>query len=348
MQQDGHGLFPGDIPGLCLPGAGLAQDHRVHRLKMRGIGGQRQVDRVTIEDAVCRGAQVVLHVSRTADILGMRDTILELRHDGPVGLQHDVGQHVEPSAVRHAQIYRPDAELRAPLENLFNGRNGGFAAIEAKALGARMLEVQEAFEPFGLGQTFEDGPFTPLGEMGLVADALDALLYPGFFLGILDVHELDADRAAVSLFENLEDFPQRCGFESEHLIDEDRAIHIRHAESPGFRVEFRMVLFSLQTERINLGQQMTAYAKDANDHQCPNGIQRSATNVRIAENLRCPGPQGRHLQRRGAIRIQRSGPDWTFLARQAGKKGRPTGFYRVRISEKAVVQLGKVRRILRT
>jgi hypothetical protein len=43
--------------------------------------------------------------------------------------------------MRHAQIHRPDAELRAPFENLFERRNRGLAAIQAEALGAGKLLV---------------------------------------------------------------------------------------------------------------------------------------------------------------------------------------------------------------
>src|SRR3546814_11239813 len=54
------------------------------------------------------------------------------------------------------------------------------------------------FEHLRHGQPVEDRPLAPLGEVGLVANSLDAFLDPGLLVGIRDVHVLDADIAARS------------------------------------------------------------------------------------------------------------------------------------------------------
>ena len=79
----------------------------------------------------------------------------------------------------HADHDLLDAELAAALEDLLERRDHRFAAVEAEALGAGVLDVEEALEPLGLDQPLEDGALALGGELGLVADALDALLDPG-------------------------------------------------------------------------------------------------------------------------------------------------------------------------
>src|SRR5512133_1764946 len=127
---------------------------------------------------------------------------LELGEYGNVGLAHDVGQHVEPAAVRHAQDHFRDPELARPLQNLLERRDRRLAAVQPEALRSGELDVQEALELLGFDQPLEDGALALSGELRLIADALDTLLNPRLLVRVLDVHELDADRAAISLAQN--------------------------------------------------------------------------------------------------------------------------------------------------
>jgi hypothetical protein len=52
--------------------------------------------------------------------------------------------------------------------------------------------------------------------------ALDALLDPGLLLRVGDVHELDAERAAVGALEDVEHLADGREFQAEHVVDEDR------------------------------------------------------------------------------------------------------------------------------
>src|SRR3546814_8222220 len=99
--------------------------------------------------------------------------------------------------MRHADDHVLEAELAAALQDLLEGRDHRLAAVEAEALGAGVLLVEELLEDLGGGQPLQDGPLAVDREIGLVADGLDALLYPGLLGRVLDVHELDADRPAV-------------------------------------------------------------------------------------------------------------------------------------------------------
>ena len=124
---------------------------------------------------------------------------LELREDRLEGLAHEVGQHVQPATVRHAEHDFLEAELAAALQHLLHGGHQRLAAIQAEALGAGVFLVEETLEVLGRGQALEDRLLAVDREVGVVAAAFDALLDPGLLVRVLDVHELDADRAAIGL-----------------------------------------------------------------------------------------------------------------------------------------------------
>ena len=97
----------------------------------------------------------------------------------------------------HAEHDLLHAERAAALDDLLQRRDQRFAAVEAEALGALVLDVDELLEAFGLDQLLQDRPLALRGEGDALVRPLDALLDPGLLLGIGDVHELDAERRAV-------------------------------------------------------------------------------------------------------------------------------------------------------
>ena len=134
------------------------------------------------------------------------------------------------------------------------------------------LTCREALEFLGLDQPFENGALALYGKAGLVADALDPLLDPGFLVRVLDVHEFDADRSAIGLAQDLHDFAERRRFQPEHIVEEDRAVHVGFGEAIGLGIQLRVVLLPLQPERVEVRHQVTAYAVDADQHQRAHGI----------------------------------------------------------------------------
>ena len=74
---------------------------------------------VVVELAVGRGAQVIFNVAGAFDIVGLGRAASELVEDGAVGLRHDIGEHVQPSAMGHADDDLTQAKLAAALDDLF-------------------------------------------------------------------------------------------------------------------------------------------------------------------------------------------------------------------------------------
>ena len=101
---------------------------------------------VLVELAVRGGAEMIFHVARALDLVGMRRAAPELVEDRPIGLAHDIGKHVQAAAMRHADDDLADAKLAAALDDLLERRNHRFAAVEPEALGAGIFEVEEALE----------------------------------------------------------------------------------------------------------------------------------------------------------------------------------------------------------
>src|SRR3990170_5860818 len=150
---------------------------------------------ILIELAVGGGAEVVLHVARALDLVGMGRAALELVEDRPVGLGHDIGEHVETPAMGHADDDLVYAKMAAALDDLLERRNHRLAAVEAEALGAGIFHVEAALEALGLDELFQDRRLALRREADL--SAFDTILDPGALLGVGDMHVLDADMAAI-------------------------------------------------------------------------------------------------------------------------------------------------------
>ena len=131
----------------------------------------------------------------------------------------------------------------------------------------------------GLDQLVEDRSASFARERDFLVRTLDALLNPGFLRGVGDVHELDAERLAVGALADHDDLAQGAVFETEHVIEENPPVEIGFGEAIGARVEFFAITRRLDTERIELGVEMSAHPVGANQHQCAHRIARGLMHV---------------------------------------------------------------------
>jgi hypothetical protein len=100
-----------------------------------------------------------------------------------------------------------------------------FAAIEAEALGAGIALVQEALEASRLDQLLQD---RRLPSRVKATPCRGPRCAPAASLlgGVGDVHELDAERAAIGALQDVEHLVDGRAFEAEHVVDEDRAVAV--------------------------------------------------------------------------------------------------------------------------
>src|SRR4051812_31853979 len=85
------------------------------------------------------------------------------------------------------------------LDDGVQGGYAGLAAFQAKPLGGDVALLAERLEAFGLGELHQDRTLGFRIERMAPGRAFHPPLYPGLLVGILDVHELDADVTAIGL-----------------------------------------------------------------------------------------------------------------------------------------------------
>ena len=166
----------------------------------------------------------------------------------------------------HADDDLAHAELAAALDDLLQRRNHGFAAVEAKALGAGIFDVEEALASLRLDQLGEDRALALLGEAHLLVGALDALLNPGALGGVGDMHVLEADGSGIGPFQDVEHLAQSGEFEPERAADIDGSVVVGLREAVGLGPELGMFAARDEFERIELGDEMAAGAVGADQH----------------------------------------------------------------------------------
>jgi hypothetical protein len=187
---------------------------------------------------------VVFHVPRSIHVLGLERPALKLVEDRAIGFLHHVGQNRQTAPVRHAEHDLLHAKRAAALDDLLQRRDQAFAAVEAETLGAHVLDVQELLEALGLDHLVQDRLPPLAGEAHLLAVALDPLLQPCGLLGVGDVHVLQREGAAIGPLHDVEDLPDRRVLKPQHVVEEDRPVHVGLGEAVGPRVELGMRVWS--------------------------------------------------------------------------------------------------------
>ena len=104
------------------------------------------------------------------------------------------------------------------------------------------------------------------GEADVLLLAFDALLDPGLLRRRRDVHELEADLAAVRAAQELQDLADGRRLETHVAIDEDRAVEIGVGEAVGLGLELLVHLALGEAQRIEVGGEMTHDAVGADHH----------------------------------------------------------------------------------
>src|SRR5690606_27005420 len=91
-----------------------------------------------------------------------------------------------------------EAHLTATLDDLFQRRDQRFTAIKTETLGALVLHVDELLETFSFDQLRQNGLLAFSSESIAFVRTFDTFLNPGLFDRIGNVHEFNADIAAIS------------------------------------------------------------------------------------------------------------------------------------------------------
>ena len=246
----------GEVDAVLL-GAGDALEHRVDGLEVARVGGEVDLRVVAlIGDELALGAEVVLDVTGALHRVGSGGA-LELAEDLAVRLARDVGEHVETATVRHADRGLFEAGVRGLRQDAVKDRDDGLATFEAEALLADELRLQERLERLGLVELAQDALL--LVRRRLRVRLLQLVLHPGPLLGVLDVHVLDADRAAVRVTQDAEDLAQLEEVGAAETARGERAVEIPQRQAVARDVEVGVTTL-LVLERVGVGHEVTAHA----------------------------------------------------------------------------------------
>src|SRR6516162_1109914 len=192
--------------------------------------------------------------------------------DGAVRLGHDLRQHVEAAAMRHADDNVPHAERATALDDLLKRRNHRFGAVEAEAFGSGEFHIAEYFEALGLDQFVEDGALALAGKRDFLVWPLDALLDPAFLRRIGNVEEFHAERLTISPAQNGDDLMDSAEFKPQHIVEKNPAVEVGLAEAIRARIKLLFVLRRFEPERIEIGMEVPARPISADEHQGPDRI----------------------------------------------------------------------------
>ena len=258
--------------------------------------------------------------------------------------------------MRHADRHFLHPSRGAGLDHGVDGGDGDLAALQAEALRGDIALLAEHLEALGLGQLLQDLTLGGAVECGEPRGAFHAALDPGLLVGILDVHELHRDRAAVGLAQDGDDLTQRGAFATEHVVDENAAIPVGGGEAVAGRIELGVWLRHLQTERVELCLQMAAHAVGSDEHQRAQagddfgagarrrdggrgglGVEGGGLGLGRGKRVRGPGGAGCILQHRAGFVVQRT-EQFGEAGIDRGGVGRPT---RILLTEECRVRAGE-------
>ena len=168
-----------------------------------GLATSDTVDVVVAEHlhVVAVGAEVVLHVAGAVRLRRVQ-VALELAEDLRVRLADDVGQHVEPAAVRHADDDLVERVFGGLVDHGVHHRDDGLGAFERESLLPNVFGLQERLERLGGVELGQD--VLLLATVGFSCLTSTRSSQPLLLVGFQDVGVLDADVAAVRVAQQAE------------------------------------------------------------------------------------------------------------------------------------------------
>ena len=162
-----------------------AFNHGVHDFKMRWVERQRQMHRATSGTDIRAKALVVFHVTGW-QVFGR--SVVKLCKQISRQLAHGVNQHIQTTAVGHANHDFLNALGAGLMDQLVHGGNEALSAFKGETFLSNVFGVQEALKAFGGGQSLQDVFFLLSVEIGFATNRFEFFLPPTFFSLVSGVH----------------------------------------------------------------------------------------------------------------------------------------------------------------
>ncbi len=166
---------------------------------MTRVGNQLERDRLVADLTLAAISQVVLHVAGAAGRVGLVVLAEEFLEQPIVGLAHDMGQHVEPSTVRHADHDIARAQPRGMRDGLVHHRHQRIHAFDREPLHVHEREAQEALESVDVCQPAQQRALLLRAQQRGESPRLDRLAEPLALLLFVQVVVFESDVATPEL-----------------------------------------------------------------------------------------------------------------------------------------------------
>ncbi len=315
QRQDGRAR---GVAALLLARTHRALDDRVDHLEVRRIECEHDVDVAAGRAQVRRESLVVLDVAG-APGGSLLELALELGEQHRRRLAEHVDQHVEASAVRHADHDFLDARGAASLHDVVEERDQRVAALEREALLAHVARVQVALESLGRGELPEQVQALVVGEAVVEPPVLEAVLEPEPLLARRDVRELGADAAGVDLPELLQDLRQL-----HLLVDAARAargvehrVHVGVGEAHIGGIEHARHRALHEAERVDVGDEVAPVRVEL-DQPRDRGLLLGVRSGRRVRRARLPDGRAGDAAAASRRLLARAGPNGLKNSRHSG------------------------------
>src|ERR1700730_1386658 len=174
-----------------LLGARTAHGDRIHGFEMAGVGNQMNVQGFPGRGRVSsRGTDVILDIARTEN--ATRVHILKAGDDFVGRLAGDVSHDAETAAVTHGHNGIKAAKLASRIENGIEQWDEGGVAFEGEALAAKVAALENLLKQIGADEALENFLL-----VNFEFRAFDSIRDPTTAFGLVEMHEFDANCAAI-------------------------------------------------------------------------------------------------------------------------------------------------------
>src|SRR5579875_927526 len=141
--------------------------------------------------------------------------VFKLGKDLLIRLAENIGQHVEPAAMGHAENDLAYLHVRSFFDNCFQDRNECFGSFQREAFLPNVASMQETLEKLRVVQTLENAYFLSAIKVRTVTSRFHAFLEPMTNACVLDVHVLNADGTTVGLLKGVDQLTKGAAFHAE-------------------------------------------------------------------------------------------------------------------------------------
>ncbi len=185
--------------------------------------------------------------------------VLELAEYGFIEFFENIGLHIESSPMSHAQD-----EFAAPPSRFVVGKgiehgDNHFRPFDGKAFLAHIPGMQELIEKGGLAKLVQNAKLRFFPEPWPIAGWFQAFLQPQSLPGVLEMHDFDANRAAVGFLEHLDEVAQPHLLHTEGLRDKEGPFEVGVRKLKGCQVQKGMT-GGTGSEWVQARQQMAHVA----------------------------------------------------------------------------------------